>query len=82
VSGDGIDTAEDLDPQDEELAGRLDRDRPVPNAGFRGALARHLTIRDPGYGPRPARLWAVVSGYLGAGAVLIAIGALQATGHL
>jgi hypothetical protein len=82
VTGDGLNPGEELEPQDEELAGRLDRDRPVPNAGFRGALARHLTVRDPGYGPRPARLWAAVSGYLGVGVVLIAIGALQATGHL
>lgn len=73
---------EPIEPQDEELASRLGGQRPVPNAGFRGALARHLALRDPGYGHRPERLWALVAGYVGSGAVLLGLGVLQATGTL
>ena len=53
----------------------------MPAAGFRGALGRHLAARDPGYGPRPARLRPMVAGYAGAGTCLIAVGALVATGR-
>jgi hypothetical protein len=70
------------EPQDDELGHRLSDQRPVPAAGFRGALARRLVSQDPGYGPRPEHLWPTVSGYASAGVVLLAIGALQATGHL
>ncbi len=62
-----------------EFAERLTRGRPLPAAGFRGALGRHLTARDPGYGPRPRQLWMMVAGYAGAGAVLILAGVVQAT---
>jgi hypothetical protein len=57
-------------------------DKPVPAAGFRGALSRHLADRDPGHGTRPERLRLIASGYLAAGALLLALGALQATGAL
>ena len=65
-----------------ELAHRLGAERPVPAAGFRGALGRHLAARDPGYGPRPARLRLFVSVYLGTGGLLIVAGALVARGLL
>jgi hypothetical protein len=64
------------------LAEQLHLAKPLPAAGFRGALSRHLAVRDPGYGTRPARLRLMVSGYLVAGALLLALGALQATGTL
>lgn len=73
-----IDT--ELPAAQQELAGVLETDRPVPSARFRGALGRHLLGRDPGYGPRPDRLKLTVSGFLAAGALLLALGALQATG--
>jgi hypothetical protein len=76
------DTQAELEPQDEELGERLSEQRPVPSAGFRGALARHISARDPGYGPRPERLRLTVSAYLASGIVLIGLGLLQATGHL
>jgi hypothetical protein len=63
------------------LADRLEADRPLP-AGFRGALGRRLADLDPGYGPRPPRLRLIATGYLGAGALLLATGLLQATGAL
>ena len=63
-------------PSEQNLAAALRIARPVPGAGFRGALGRHLAEHDPGYGPRPERLRLMVGGYLGAGGVLIALAAL------
>jgi hypothetical protein len=76
------DIAEDLELLERELDGRLAAERPVPRAGFRGALARHLQARDPGYGARPERLRLIVAMYLGAGTALIALGAAGAVGVL
>jgi hypothetical protein len=64
------------------LAEQLHLDKPVPAAGFRGALSRHLEDRDPGYGTRPPRLRLVASGYLAAGALMLVLGLLQAAGTL
>ena len=61
---------------DAELSDRLRIGRPVPPAGFRGRLGRHLDQQDPGYSSRPARLRLIVAGYLGAGGLLIALVAL------
>jgi hypothetical protein len=66
----------DFTEASEEVANRLRIARPVPPAGFRGRLGRHLAERDPGYGPRPERLRLIVAGYLGAGGLLIALVAL------
>jgi hypothetical protein len=63
----------DLDPADPHLAMHLTLARPVPRAGFRGRLGRHLAGRDPGYGPRPERLRLMVAGYLGTGGLLIVL---------
>lgn len=71
-----------LTEEERELAERLNARRPAPAAGFRGALGRRLATRDPGYGPRPERLRMTVSAYLGAGALMLAAGALHATGVL
>jgi hypothetical protein len=64
------------------LADRLATGRPVPAAGFRGALARFLAARDPGYGPRPERLRMTILAYVLPGLLLIGAGALIATGVL
>jgi hypothetical protein len=72
----------DLTPGDLEIAERLRARRLAPAAGFRAVLARHLSARDPGYGPRPERLLLHVAAYLGAGSVLIALGALLGVGVL
>jgi hypothetical protein len=69
----------DFDPAEQNLAAALRIARPVPAAGFRGALGRHLADRDLGFGPRPERLRLMVAGYLGAGGVLIALAALGLT---
>jgi hypothetical protein len=73
---DETDSNPELGPDERELAGRLGVERPVPAAGFRGALGRHLAARDPGYGARPERLRLIVAGYLAAGSLLIAVGTL------
>jgi hypothetical protein len=74
--------AAELAPGERELADRLAGERPIPAAGFRGALGRRLDEHDPGYGPRPVRLRPVVAGYLCGGSLLLVLGALSATGHL
>ena len=68
--------------RDLQLEAELARKRPVPRAAFRGALARHLADRDPGYGPRPANLRALIAGCTLAGLLLILLGLLVATGTL
>ena len=70
---------QNVDPSaaDQVFADQLDSARPMPPAGFRGALGRHLAAIDPGYGPRPEHLWLLVLGYLLAGGVLLLVGALQ-----
>jgi hypothetical protein len=67
---------------DIELGHRLSDERPVPAAGFRGALGRRLAADDPGYGPRPAQLRTRVAACLAGGGVIAAIGALIALGAL
>jgi hypothetical protein len=75
-------TDHELDARDREVALELTGRRPVPAARFRGALRRQLAADDPGYGPRPVHLRAIVLLYLTAGALLLALGALQALGRL
>jgi hypothetical protein len=69
-----------LEPQEQDLAGRLIGERPLPAAEFRGALRRRLAANDPGYGPRPEHLRWIVALYLGVGAALGGLGVLQAVG--
>ena len=66
----------------EQLAERLRGGRPVPAAGFRGSLARHLARDDPGYGPRPPRLRLIVAAHLGGGVLLLGSAALVGLGVL
>ena len=66
----------DPSPEDARLAERLAAQRPVPGAGFRGALGRRLVGLDPGYGPRPTRLWGLVSLWLAAGLLVLHIGVI------
>jgi hypothetical protein len=68
----------ELSPGDRELGEQLQRTRPVPSAGFRGALGRRLAERDPGYGPRPEWLVPVASACFSGGLALIAVAALTA----
>jgi hypothetical protein len=69
-----------LDPAERELGDRLQQARPVPAAGFRGALGRRLAERDPGYGPRPRWLVPIASSCFGTGLVLVMLSVLAASG--
>jgi hypothetical protein len=72
----------ELTADERTLADQMHAGRPVPAAQFRGALSRHLALEDPGYGSRPNRLRLVASGYVVAGALVLGLGLLQATGTL
>jgi len=73
----------DLGPDPPEalitLAERLERERPVPSAAFRGDLRRRLLLGESAYS-RPARLRLLISGYAAAGSVLLLIGAASSAG--
>src|SRR5436305_13014080 len=71
-----------LDPSELAFAERLEQGRPVPAPRFRGVLARHLLVLDPGWGPRPPHLVLSVFAYLCLGLVLMGIGALIGIGAL
>jgi hypothetical protein len=72
----------ELGPEESGLADRLRAERPIPAAGFRGTLARHLAATDPGYGPRPERLRLIVVSYLSLATLLIAFGIVLGVGVL
>lgn len=61
------------------LAERLEHERPVPSAAFRGALRRRLLAGEASH-PRPARLRLLISAYASAGCVLLVLGAASAAG--
>lgn len=71
-----------LTPEERRIADHLRTSRPLPGAGFRGALGRYLAARDPGYGPRPERLRLLAGAWLLGGLALVAVGALLALGSL
>lgn len=55
-----------------EVADRLERERPVPKASFRGNLRRSLVAtRAPATRPRHLRL--LIAGYAGSGLLLLAL---------
>ena len=61
------------------LAERLERERPVPSASFRGNL-RRLLLAGGADRPRPGRLRVLIAGYATAGSLLLFVGALSAAG--
>jgi hypothetical protein len=71
-------TDDRLDPELAQLATRLQRERPVPGAAFRGDLRRTLLSRR--VARRPARLWLRVAASSGSGLVLLAVAALGVLG--
>jgi hypothetical protein len=72
----------DLEPHAPEalirLAGRLDRERPLPAAGFRGELRRRLLAQEQT--PRPRRLRLLIAGYASSGLGLLLLAAASAAG--
>jgi hypothetical protein len=79
----GHDIRDDLEPGTPQelllLAERLERERPVPAASFRGALRRQLLAGGPAHS-RPVRLRLLIAGYASTGAALLLIGAASAAG--
>jgi hypothetical protein len=79
----GRDIRSDLEPgtPDElvRLAERLQRERPVPAAGFRGELGRRLLAGDMRRA-RPRRLRALITGYATAGTLLLLVAAVSVAG--
>jgi hypothetical protein len=77
------DLRRDLEPDTPEelirLAERLEQERPVPTAAFRGDLRRRL-LAGALTPSRPARLRLLIAGYASAGAALLLIGAASAAG--
>ncbi len=77
------DIRHDLEPGAPEelivLAERLERERPVPSAAFRGELRRRLTTAER-LRSRPARLRLLIAGYAGTGSLLMLVGAASAAG--
>ncbi len=69
-----------LSAEDLMVASALVAKRPAPAPAFRMELGRTLTLWDPGYGHRPAHLWTRAGALVGAGALLVALGALVSIG--
>lgn len=61
------------------LAERLERERPLPSAAFRGDLRRHLMAGDFARS-RPARLRLLIATSAGSGSLLLLVGAASAAG--
>ena len=61
------------------LAERLERDRPVPSAAFRGVLRRRL-LAGQSAPTRPTRLGWLITGYAGAGSALLLLALASAAG--
>jgi hypothetical protein len=71
-----------LTPEERQLGDKLLADRPVPTAGFRGALGRYVEELDPGYGWRPSHMRLKVAAYLAVAVLLLLLALLQARGAL
>jgi|GEM_PF-2133004 len=73
----------DLEPDTPEelirLAERLEHERPVPAASFRGDLRRRLLAGDLARS-RPKALRVLIAGYAAAGSLLLLIGAASVAG--
>ena len=73
----------DLEPGTPEelivLAERLQHERPVPSAAFRGDLRRRLLTGEFARS-RPARLRLLITGYASAGTLLLLTGAMSVVG--
>jgi hypothetical protein len=79
----GRDIRDDLEPgaPDEliRMAERLEDERPVPSAAFRGTVRRRLLAGGAEH-TRPARLRLLITSYAGAGCTLLIIGAASVGG--
>ena len=72
-------TEHDHDPELEGVASRLEAERPVPRAAFRGELRRHLLGMRRDASP-PQRLRLLITAYAGTGTALLAVAAVGLAG--
>lgn len=63
-----------------ELARRLERERPMPRAGFRATLRRTLLDAQRERGPSRGKVRLQIAAFAGTGAALLAIAALGVSG--
>jgi hypothetical protein len=75
-----VEREDSLSTEDLILASSLEAQRPMPAPVFRRSLGEQLTRQDPGYGPRPGRLWVHAGLLAGGGALLLLLGLLVSTG--
>jgi len=68
------------DPDLITLAERLQDERPVPAAGFRGELRRQLVAGMARHQARPAHLRLLISAWAGSGSALLAFAAAGVAG--
>jgi hypothetical protein len=69
----------DMNEHDEMIA-RLEAERPVPAAGFRGDLRRRLVRSGERRGVAPARVRRLIFAYAGAGTALLLVVVLGVAG--
>jgi hypothetical protein len=70
-------------PEDQDITGiseRLQNERPVPRAAFRGDLRRHLMVARPSRRSARQRVGVLIGAYAASGAVLLAIAAIGLAG--
>jgi hypothetical protein len=72
----------ELGAEDQRVGEMLTAMRPAPTLGLRTTLGRRLAGTDPGYGHRPAQLWARAGALAGAGTLLVLCGLLVSTGAI
>jgi hypothetical protein len=68
-----------FDPELEDLASRLEAERPVPRAAFRGELRRNLLANYRTHAA-PRRLRLMISAYAGSGAALLVVATVGLAG--
>jgi hypothetical protein len=68
------------DERSEALVARLETERPVPRAAFRGDLRRALLAGAERRPAAPQRLRLMIAVFAGSGSVLLAIAAIGLTG--
>jgi hypothetical protein len=71
------------EPEDRELTDitrRLESERPVPRAAFRGDLRRHLIAIGPSRRTTRQRVRVQIAAYAGSGTLLLAIAAIGLAG--
>jgi len=73
-------THRDYDPELNEIASRLEAERPVPRAAFRGDLKRLLMAAGQTRRSAPAHLRLAIAAYAGSGVTFLAVAAVGLAG--